>query len=96
MPQIIAHNLRANNNIDAVDLMIMLFRNSGEVTINSRPKLKQVEPEFMVDGVPLLGDPFEINQEDVKECWVARCGKTKDLKVCGRWLSSSALVALHR
>lgn len=31
---------------------------------------------------PLPSDPFEINQEDVKECWLTRCGKTKDLKLC--------------
>lgn len=32
--------------------------------------------------LPLLSDPFEINQEEIKECWLARCGKTKNLQRC--------------
>lgn len=54
--------------------------------MNSIPHGRHNEPTIITDNAYLLSDPSEINQEDTKECWLTRCGKTKDLKLCVRLL----------
>lgn len=67
----------------------------GKTETRGTPKLRHDPPvknvvcvRYLPNGqpytweLPLPGDPFEIDQEEVKECWLTRCGKTKDLKLC--------------